>query len=302
MTWDESLHPRDKGKFTEKLNDPQAGHLSLPATGGNVFSDPGHPVSTEIVYQAWTRGDRLQDINRVEFDSRALLDSLPLDRVVHAFEFSDNDWLADMAVQNGLLEQYDGPFEVELPEDIDEYIRHREDNGMTAAYDSAEELLRLARLDRNQERLGELREQMARIEADIARDGGEASPAPAAAPAEPASVTEWKNLLGDIRGMGGDEIRSLDDATLLRLDSYLLRAAARVQAARSERELSQPDAESAALEVVDRSMKHRTISEDAVDHMLNAWESFDGDVSAFVRVWTSYFVDGEEVPDWALAQ
>lgn len=54
---------------------------------------------------------------------------------------------------------------------------------------------------------------------------------------EPASVAEWQGLLADVNTMGGDEIRSLDDATLLRLDSYLLRAAARVQAATAERGL-----------------------------------------------------------------
>lgn len=57
---------------------------------------------------------------------------------------------------------------------------------------------------------------------------------PAHAPAAP---VDWQGLLSDVNTMGGDEIRALDDDTLLRLDSYLLRAAARVQAATAERGL-----------------------------------------------------------------
>lgn len=70
------------------------------------------------------------------------------------------------------------------------------------------------------------------IQVDAFEDELAPIPTPASSP-----VTEWHDLLADVNTMGGDEIRSLDDETLLRLDSYLLRAAARVQAATAERGL-----------------------------------------------------------------
>lgn len=53
----------------------------------------------------------------------------------------------------------------------------------------------------------------------------------------PTPVSEWQVLLADVNTMDRDEIRSLNDETLLRLDAYLLHAAARIQAARASRGL-----------------------------------------------------------------
>lgn len=58
------------------------------------------------------------------------------------------------------------------------------------------------------------------------------------------------------------------------------------------------------LEVATKAIEHdraqRRISFDALDTMLNAWETREiDDVSSFIEAWLGYFTDGTEVPEWA---
>lgn len=93
---------------------------------------------------------------------------------------------------------------------------------------------------------------------DSGRFGEQEHSAPeVAVPAYQQSIDEWQGLLADVNTMGGDEIRSLDDATLTRLHEYLLSAASRVQAAAEERgNITRPygsDKTTERLEVIDYS-------------------------------------------------
>lgn len=57
----------------------------------------------------------------------------------------------------------------------------------------------------------------------------------------------------------------------------------------------------AAIGAVEADRAQRRTSFDEIDHMLNAWESYDGDVSGFIGAWVDHLNDGAEVPDWAKA-
>lgn len=58
------------------------------------------------------------------------------------------------------------------------------------------------------------------------------------------------------------------------------------------------DSFAAAIEA-DRAQ--RRIPFDTLDHMLNAWENYSGDVSGFMDAWLDHFNEGVDVPDWAKA-
>jgi hypothetical protein len=52
---------------------------------------------------------------------------------------------------------------------------------------------------------------------------------------------------------------------------------------------------------VEADREQREVAFDALDHMLNAWGDFDGDVPAFIQAWADHFNEGREVPEWASA-
>jgi len=57
-----------------------------------------------------------------------------------------------------------------------------------------------------------------------------------------------------------------------------------------------------ARAAVELDRAQRTISFDALDHMLNAWETREvEDASAFIQAWVDHFNEGTEVPEWATA-
>ena len=45
----------------------------------------------------------------------------------------------------------------------------------------------------------------------------------------------------------------------------------------------------------------RSLKFDSLDRMLNAWENFDGDVTAFYGAWLDHINEGAELPEWAKA-
>lgn len=55
------------------------------------------------------------------------------------------------------------------------------------------------------------------------------------------------------------------------------------------------------IDAIEADRAQRRIPFDTLDHMLNAWGSYDGDVSGFIEAWADYFNEGTEVPDWAKA-
>ena len=56
-----------------------------------------------------------------------------------------------------------------------------------------------------------------------------------------------------------------------------------------------------AAAAIEADRAQRRIPFDTLDHMLNAWEGYDGDVSGFIEAWADHFNEGTEVPDWAKA-
>lgn len=119
--------------------DEQSEHLA-----GNPFSDPASPLTVRIRLERWV-GDYAQEIGSVEFDGRAVFDAEPLSTIAN--DLSDLDWVLHSATAAGLVDEHDGPFTVEEPEDLAEYIEHRENAGMTEAYPSAADSLAAARAE-----------------------------------------------------------------------------------------------------------------------------------------------------------
>jgi hypothetical protein len=52
---------------------------------------------------------------------------------------------------------------------------------------------------------------------------------------------------------------------------------------------------------IEADRAQRRTSFDEIDHMLNAWENFDGDVPGFIQAWVDHLNDGDDLPDWATA-
>jgi len=135
---------RRNGEFGE--HDHSAPELAL----GNAFRDAAYPFTVRVNLEHWD-GRRYVTLRTVEFDARALLDARPL-RDLHRLEEDDLDWIFEEAVRRGLTDEFDGPYTVELPDDVADYIEHRETSGMTDAYPNADEIIAAAALDANMER------------------------------------------------------------------------------------------------------------------------------------------------------
>lgn len=140
---------RQNGQFGE--HDHSGPELEL----GNAYRDPSSPATVTVRLEQADARDNIFEVGKVEFDARAIFDSRDLAAITTARDFEDLDWVFDTARMHGLVGDHDGPFTVELPEDFDEYIEHRENNGMTEAYESATELLALATMEKRQEVLAE---------------------------------------------------------------------------------------------------------------------------------------------------
>ncbi|MBN9214113.1 MAG: hypothetical protein J0J04_04730 [Microbacterium sp.] len=108
------------------------------------------------------------------------------------------------------------------------------------------------------------------------------------APAADQPVNAFHELLHDVNTMGGDEIRSLDDDTLLRLDAYLLQAASRVQAARQERGLKHPKSDDALAVDQLALVDYRNITEDEI---AKAWMAgvTQGKVGGVIRTKSDFY-------------
>lgn len=123
---------------------------------GNAYRDVTSPL-TVVVRQEVYQGDYVHEVGRVEFDARAIFDARKLADINPETTYSDQDWVFHEAQNAGLVPEYDGPFTVDLPDDFDEYIEHRENNGMVEPYEGAAESLALqvreAKLSQRQEAL-----------------------------------------------------------------------------------------------------------------------------------------------------
>lgn len=123
---------------------------------GNAYRDVTSPLTVAVRLEQWT-GKYSIEVGRVEFNARAIFDARNLAEIDPETTYSDTDWVFHEAQSAGLVDGHDGPFTVELPDDFDEYLEHREDNGMVAPYEGAAESLavqvREANLTKRQEAL-----------------------------------------------------------------------------------------------------------------------------------------------------
>jgi len=115
---------------------------------GNGFRDPAYPLTVEVRLEKWDSRDNIQEVGVVEFDARALFDRKSVEDLESVVDGAGyRDWIYEQAVEAGLVEGHDGPFTVEEPEELEDYIEHRANSGMVDAYESADEILAAARLD-----------------------------------------------------------------------------------------------------------------------------------------------------------
>lgn len=108
---------------------------------GNAYRDVTSPLAVQVRLERW-EGDYAREVGRVEMDARALFDARSLEdlRDIDA-DSNDQDWVFWEGSNAGLVPEHDGPFTVELPDDFQEYIEHRENNGMVVPYEGAAESL-----------------------------------------------------------------------------------------------------------------------------------------------------------------
>ncbi|SDH40087.1 hypothetical protein [Microbacterium sp. 77mftsu3.1] len=150
LTPEQQAARRDNGEFgTHENTGPE---LEL---GGNVYSDPATAATVRVILERWDYRDNAETIGTVEFDARAIFDNASLDKLASMDDTLETDWIFEEAREHGLTEGHDGPFTVELPEDFEDYLRHREDNGMVDPYPSAAELLALAKTEHAREKRAE---------------------------------------------------------------------------------------------------------------------------------------------------
>lgn len=150
LTPEQQAARRDNGEFgTHENTGPE---LEL---GGNVYGDPATAATVRVILERWNYRDEAEQVGIVEFDARAIFDNESLAKLVSTEDSLETDWIFEDAHAHGLTEGHDGPFTVELPEDFDDYIRHREDNGMVDPYPSAAELLALAKTEHAREKRAE---------------------------------------------------------------------------------------------------------------------------------------------------
>lgn len=145
-------------------NTPEQDHLS-EHPDANPFSDPAAPLSVHVRLERWD-DDNAVEIGSVDFDGRDVFDSQPLDEI--GDDRSDMDWVFYAATAAGLIDNHDGPFTVEVPGELGEYIAHRESAGMAEPYPSAAESLAEARVDHLRTKLEEATAEVERLRAEIA--------------------------------------------------------------------------------------------------------------------------------------
>jgi hypothetical protein len=137
------------GEFGERAHtDPE---LAL----GNAYGDVSTPLTVKVRLEQWALGDHVITVGSAEFDARAILDAEPLSGLESLRDNEDTDWVFDTARRLGIADQHDGPFTVELPDDFEDYITHRENNGMTDAYPTAAEGIAVLVMEKRQEVLAE---------------------------------------------------------------------------------------------------------------------------------------------------
>jgi hypothetical protein len=125
------------GEFgTHDRTDPE-----IDLGGGNAYNDVTAPVTVKVHLEQWHEDAYVVTVGAVDFDARALLDAEPLRELENTG--SDTDWVFERAQTLGLVDGHDGPFTVELPDDFEDYITHRENNGMVDAYELAHESIAL---------------------------------------------------------------------------------------------------------------------------------------------------------------
>lgn len=144
---------RANGEFgSHEHTDPE-----LQLATGNAYADPSTPLNVTVRLEQWDDRDNAFEVGQVDFDARAIFDSRDLADIDPDVTYSDEDWVFEDARAAGIADQHDGPFTVVLPEDFDEYLTHRRENGMSEAYPSAAESLALQvremKLARRQEAL-----------------------------------------------------------------------------------------------------------------------------------------------------
>lgn len=140
-------------------------HAASDHMNANPFSDPAAPLDVRVRLERWD-DDNAVEIGSIEFDGRAVFDAQHLDTI--GDHYSDLDWVFYTAITAGLIDNHDGPFTVYVPEELAEYIAHRESAGMNEPYPSAAASLAAARLDLLRTKLEEATAEVERLRAEIA--------------------------------------------------------------------------------------------------------------------------------------
>lgn len=205
--------------------DEQSKHL-----GGNQFSDPASPLTVRIRFERWV-GDYAQEVGSVEFDGRAVFDAEPLSTIAN--DMSDLDWVLHSATAAGLVDEHDGPFTVEVPEDLAEYIEHRENAGMIEAYPSAADSLAAARAEHLNAKLEGAIAEVKRLREALGVTGGEQCSCRAAS-SEPHDAPSDAEVLAGLNAenprAATDDLSDWGDWSINRMRAALS-AAGRVRAA-----------------------------------------------------------------------
>lgn len=159
---------RDNGEFgTHEHSAPEL-HLA----DGNGYHDVTYPATVIVRLERWDERDNAIEVGRVEFDARAIFDALSLSEIKRAHGNQDYDWIFQDAQTYGLTDEHDGPFTVDIPEDFEDYLVHRDENGMTDPYETAAEGLEVARVEHV---LGKRTEALATAERLLAAAGDTAT-------------------------------------------------------------------------------------------------------------------------------
>lgn len=147
---------------------------------GNAYNDVTTPVTVTVQLEQWDRNDNILNIGSVDFDGRALLDAESLQDLDASRKNGDIDWVFERAKSLGLIDtDHDGPYTVELPDDFEDYIAHRENNGMTEPYELADESIALQQAEAAMKRRGAALEEAERqlaVAGTEARANAELSP------------------------------------------------------------------------------------------------------------------------------
>lgn len=269
LTFDETLHPRGQasngGQFRAKLIMPPAGAL-IPD-----FEDG----PSALLVSAGKRGalDAMQ--GEPQRSGEAVFAYL----VGRAVEAEDRDTVSEIAsaYETAFSTALPGSHPIDVAVLLTRYEKAKSDYIGTINENDTDEV---AFEEHEDSMMGLVDDMAIALRRQLASDS-------APVPGYQQQINEWTELLADVNTMGGDEIRALDDDTLLRLDEYLLTAASRVQAARGERGLMHKDSgavSAAHLEVLD----FRNVSEEQFDKVWVA-ASTQHEMAGVARNKTDFF-------------